>query len=315
MPNPPDRNERMAFVAEKLQATDGRDIPLYRWTQESGRPRAVVQILHGLGEHAQRYARFANDLLQHGIHCTAHDHRGHGRSRHPGHYADQNGWDKVIGDVQAVQQRIVYDAPGVPLVLLGHSMGSYIAQSFALRYGGQQCALILSGSTFASRGTLLSGHLAARALSVLRGAGQVSAFLNHAGLGKLNDKFEPARTPYDWLSRDEAEVDRYIGDPFCGGEFSNQLWADLSGGMLEISSATAIARICPQLPVLILGGAEDPIGGETGLGRLADAYRENPERDISLALYPGGRHEMLNETNRAEVTADIIAWINEKIQI
>ena len=149
-------------------------------------------------------------------------------------------------------------------------------------------------------------------MTKLAGGQRVNNFLNHSGLGKFNQKFEPARTSFDWLSRDEIEVDRYVDDPLCGGEFSNKLWADLTGGLLEITSEKALATVRQDLPILILGGEQDPVGGSIGLTRLGDAYRKTGHDDVTLRLYPEGRHEMLNEINRDEVTRDIIEWIQNR---
>jgi alpha-beta hydrolase superfamily lysophospholipase len=192
-------------------------------------------------------------------------------------------------------------------------MGSYIAQSFVMRHGGNNHALILSASTYAPRGQLRAGHLCAQLLTALTGGQRVNSFLNHSGLGKFNERFKPARTKFDWLSRDEAEVDRYIQDPLCGGDFSNKLWADLTGGLLEIISRDAAATVRQDLPILILGGERDPVGGTIGLTLLADVYRKTGHDDVTLKLYPEGRHEMLNETNRDAVTRDVIEWIQNKM--
>ena len=143
------------------------------------------------------------------------------------------------------------------------------------------------------------------------GGRRANSFLNHSGLGKFNSRFEPARTDFDWLSRDEVEVDRYIQDPLCGGDFSNKMWADLTGGLLEITLASAIEKVRHDLPVLILGGANDPVGGAQGLTRLAEMYRSTGHDEVTLKLYPEGRHEMLNEINRDEVTSDIVTWIQK----
>jgi alpha-beta hydrolase superfamily lysophospholipase len=140
-----------------------------------------------------------------------------------------------------------------------------------------------------------------------------SAFLNNTGFNAFNKPFEPARTDLDWLSRDEAEVDRYLADPLCGGLFTNQLWRDLTGGLLEITSANAVASIPPEIPILIMGGQDDPVGGEKGLTKLSDVYRQTGHADITLQIYAGGRHEMLNEMNRDAVTADIISWIESRL--
>ena len=183
----------------------------------------MIQVLHGLGEHAGRYERFATACNAERIAVVAHNHRGHGHVEEFGHYADHDGWAKVIADVLQVRQHIADRFPKVPVVLLGHSMGSYIAQSFVMRHGGNNHALILSASTYAPRGQLRAGHLCAQLLTALTGGQRVNSFLNHSGLGKFNERFKPARTKFDWLSRDEAEVDRYIQDPLCGGDFSNKL--------------------------------------------------------------------------------------------
>jgi alpha-beta hydrolase superfamily lysophospholipase len=274
---------------------------------------AIIQILHGLGEHAPRYARFAQACNSKGLAVVAHNHRGHGASEGLGHFADIDGWEKVIGDVLQVRQDIAIQYPKLPVILLGHSMGSFVAQSFVMRHGGDIAALVLSGSTLAPRFDLRISHLAAKLTSIIGGKRQRSALLNYMGLGKMNKRFEPARTGSDWISRDEEEVDRYVADPFCGGVFSNQLWFDLTGALLKITSKAAIQSVPSELPILILGGASDPVGGIRGLRKLAEAYRATGHDHLTLTIYPGGRHEMLNETNRDEVTADIIHWVRARL--
>jgi len=179
-----------------------------------------------------------------------------------------------------------------------------------MRHGGNNAALILSASTLASQGELRIGHAIAKFLALVSGRRKVSKFLNQMGLGKFNNKFKPSRTEFDWLSRDKDEVDRYVADPLCGGLYSNQLWHDLTGGILEITLETAIRSVRADLPILIMGGECDPVGGQRGMTRLADTYRDTGHDNLTLTIYPQGRHEMLNETNRDEVTMDVIDWIN-----
>jgi len=297
-----------------LLAEDGHVISVSNWLPESGEaPRAVIQICHGLGEHATRYERFAKVCNNSGFAVVAHDHRGHGAAANPaGHYEDHAGWDKIVADAILVNQQATKQFPGVPIVLLGHSMGSYIAQSFVMRHPAATSMLILSASTFANRFELRAANTLSSILALFGGQTK-SAFLNNTGFSAFNKAFEPARTELDWLSRDEAEVDRYLADPLCGGLFTNQLWRDLTGGLLEITSANAVAAIPPEMPILIMGGQDDPVGGETGMTTLADVYRQTGHADITLQIYAGGRHEMLNETNRDEVTADIISWIESRL--
>lgn len=299
----------MPHGKHELTADDGHRITVHDWhSADDTRPAAVIQVLHGLGEHAERYGRFAGACNENHLAVVAHNHRGHGEKEGYGHFADEDGWGKVIADVLQVRQDIAARYPKLPVFLLGHSMGSFIAQSFVMRHGGNNAALILSGSNLASPMEIRVSQIATWLAATFAGKRKNSTLLNRMGLGKLNNRFEPARTRFDWISRDEDEVDRYVADPFCGGEFSNQLWCDLTGGLLEISSTEAIQSIRADLPVLILGGECDPVGGSVGLTRLAKAYRNTGHNNVTLQIYPGGRHEMLNETNRLEVTADIIRW-------
>ncbi|MFV2002105.1 MAG: alpha/beta fold hydrolase, partial [Paracoccaceae bacterium] len=205
------------------------------------------------------------------------------------------------------------DYPGLPLVLMGHSMGSYIAQSFVMRYPQNVSQLILSASTCAPRLRLRLGKLLATIDVWRHGPRYRSELLNQMSFGDFNQRFAPNRTEFDWLSRDEHEVDKYVDDPLCGVRSSSQLWRDLTGGMLDISSRRARAGVPNNLPLLIFGGQYDPVGGEKGLTLLANAYRKSGHEDVTLRIYADGRHEMLNETNRDEVTKDIIRWIEDHL--
>lgn len=292
-----------------VPASDEHIIKAFNWRPASHEARAVVQILHGMGEHAARYERFALACNSSGIAAVLHDHRGHGRADESGHFADAGGWQKVVDDAFQVRRYIEKYYPQHPVVLLGHSMGSFIAQSVVMRHDDSFAALILSGSTLASRIRLHASLLVARAFAVIAGKREKSAFLNQAGLGNFNRSFRPNRTDYDWLSRDESEVDRYVADALCGGQFSNQFWADLTAGILDVSDVRSLNAIRNDLPILITGGEVDPVGGHAGLEKLAKAYRKTGHHAVSLTVYPDARHEMLNEINRDEVTADILAWI------
>ena len=290
---------------------EGREIDLRRWPAAE-ETAGVIQILHGLAEHSARYDRFARAANERGYAVVAHDHRGHGPQFAPdalGHFADRDGWARVVDDVDAVTRSIRETIGDKPIVLLGHSMGSYIAQSYVMRYPARIQRLILSGSTWPNRFEVRVARLIAALIAAVRGPGSPGALMDRLSFGKFNDRFQPNRTAFDWLSRDAAEVDRYIDDPLCGHLSSNRLWVDLLGGLLEISRPASIAGIADDLPVLITGGAVDPVGGAGALSRLADAYRKAGKTKVTLKLYPDGRHEMLNEINRDEVTRDILDWI------
>ncbi len=296
-----------------LNAADGHEIPVYLWAPETA-PRGIVQIYHGLGEHAGRYARLAGAARDRGLLVCAHDHRGHGPATvEYGFFAERDGWDAVVADGQTVADALGDEYPGAPRVLLGHSMGSFIAQAYAMRYGRALAALVLSGSTLPARAQVVPGRWLARAIALFRGRRAQSALLDTMGFGAFNKPFEPARTEFDWLSRDPAEVDRYVADELCGGPYTIGLWIDFLGGLAQVGRRDSIARIPRKLPILITGGSDDPVGGSHGMSRLSEAYRRCGHEKTTTRIYAGGRHEMLNETNRDEFTTDVLDWIDEQL--
>ncbi|MEQ9561554.1 MAG: alpha/beta hydrolase [Woeseiaceae bacterium] len=296
-----------------LVADDGRKILLDYWpARTAGNPVAIAQVLHGLAEHPARYDRFAGKCKAKRIAVFAHNHRGHGENcpeNDLGFFAERKGWDKVIADVQTVQQDIRQRFPDVPIVLFGHSMGSFVAQSFLARHPDGADALVLSASNLPPLAQVLPGHWIARFIAWRHGKQQKSETLNKLGFVAFNKRFEPNRTAFDWLSRDENEVDRYVSDPLCGFDSSNALWADLTGALLQVGRRSSLRKIPATLPILITGGDKDPVGGLKGMMALAAAYRRSGHDRVTLRTYPDGRHEMLNEINRDEFTADVLDWI------
>ena len=295
---------------EILAAADGHDIHAQLWAPE-GQASCIIQILHGLGEHSDRYARFAAGAVGRGFVVCIHDHRGHGsHCDELGHFADSGGWQKVVSDAELVNDFVQQQFAGTPIVLLGHSMGSYIAQTFAMQYGSRLSGLILSASTWPSRLQLAPAKLLARIEALRLGIHGKSELLDKLGFGNFNKPFEPARTKRDWLSRDEAEVDKYVSDPLCGGPYSCGLWLDLLGGLFDLASDKAVSRVPLDLPILITGGAHDPVGGDKGMTSLALHYAQTLHQSMKVKIYAEGRHEMLNEINRDEVTADWLDWVS-----
>lgn len=294
---------------QTLQTDDGHTVHLQQWSPTTV-PVGVIQIFHGLGEHGDRYARFANAATARGFVVAVHDHRGHGpQATKPGFFAAQNGWDLLISDALMVNDHLLQHFDGLPLTLLGHSMGSFMAQDFAMRHGDTLNALLLSASTRAPRLETWVGNVLARIECRRLGVHGNSPLLDKLGFGDFNKKFEPARTALDWLSRDEAEVNLYIADPLCGGPYTAGLWRDLSKALFDVAADANIARITADLPILITGGAEDPVGGERGMNTLASHYAQTGHSNLTVKIYPDSRHEMLNETNRDAVTADWLDWI------
>ncbi len=303
----------MITTAFELNAADAHKIQGSHW-QPSGTPRGVIQVFHGLGEHHQRYERFARLATAQGISVVVHDHRGHGANTDElGYFADSDGWQLLSDDGLLVNNMIreIYDSQ--PIVLLGHSMGSYIAQYFSIAHSHRLASLILSASTWPTKTKLYPGLLIARAESWRVGRHGKSALLDKLGFGDFNKPFLPARTDLDWLSRDDAEVDVYIDDPLCGGPYSCGLWLDLMQGLLAIGSDKSITRIRSDLPILLTGGADDPVGGDKGITNLALHYAQTMHSRLTVNIYDGGRHEMFNETNRDEFSRDVLLWIDKQL--
>lgn len=302
--------ERAYFLA----ADDGLRIPVRHWP--TAKPlRAIVQIAHGLAEHSARYARLAEALNAGGYDVYANDHRGHGSACEPpdlGHLGDSGGWAKTAGDLWTVNRRIAADSPGVPIVLLGHSMGSFLARTFAAEHSGALAGLVLSGSNGKPPTIATLGRLIARAERLRLGPRGKSGLLNQMMFGDFNKPFRPSRTKLDWLSRDEAEVDAYLADPLCGFPFTTQLAIDLLDALPFLSSPKSLARIRKDLPVYVVSGDRDPVGSNIK-GLIRDLKAAGFVR-LSARLYPEARHEVFNETNRREATRDLVQWLDESVR-
>lgn len=300
-----------------LPARDHCSLYVYQWLPQ-GPPKAVVLLAHGMAEHAARYARLGEALSTAGYALYAHDQRGHGRTAEHGTlglYAKSNGWCKVVDDLGLLSQHIGQHHPGTPLFLFGHSMGSYIAQGYLLHHSASLQGAILSGSNFHPPGLYRSASLIARLERWRQGATGRSALIEWMSFGSFNKAFKPVRTAFDWLSRDPHEVDKYASDPLCGFRCTNQLWLDLLAGLQQISKPANLAQVDPNLPLLIIGGECDPVSAGKRLKDLCDAFRRAGNQHVQLKLYAQARHELLNETNREEVTSDVIAWLDQALSL
>ena len=297
-----------------FQTVDGANIQVRGWVIE--RPKAIVQVLHGMAEHSARYARLARALADAGYSTYAHDHRGHGQSvpegGSPGHMADSDGWNRIVEDAHGVNREIAKRHPHVPIIILGHSMGSFVLQQLLFEHPNDMIAAALSGSNGKPPPIAVLAKLIARIERARVGKRRPSPVLQKLTFEDYNKAFAPNRTEFDWLSRDPEEVDKYVADPLCGFAVSTQVWIDMLAALDRISNPRNVAKVPKGMPIYLFAGARDPVGDYgKGVKRLREAYKRAAIFDVRLKLYPDARHEVLNETNRQEVTNDLIAWLDE----
>lgn len=294
------------------------DIYTYKWESEDSNLeiKGIVQIAHGMAETAKRYERFAEELTQNGYKVYINDHRGHGKTANTlnnvGHLAEKDGFKCLLMDISKLTDIIKQENKGLPIYLFGHSMGSFVSQNYIMEYGYKIDGLILSGSN-GDRGPILNiAEKVAKREVKKHGRRAKSRKLDRLIFGGNNKKFKPARTEFDWLSRDEQEVDKYINDEFCGGVFTAGFFHDLINGLKIIENRENLKKVPLDLPIYIMSGDKDPVGRNgKGVLNLKDRYKRLGVKNLSYKLYKDGRHEMLNEINRDQVTMDIINWLNQ----
>ncbi len=300
----------MKTEQKTTEAPDGAVLAWRLWRPEGGQVRGVMQICHGMAEHGGRYERLARRLIADGFAVAAADMRGHGLTAGPrGHLADRDGWRLAVDDVALLAGELNREFPSLPLFLFGHSMGSFIVQDALTSHAGRWRGAILSATSGRPPALAVLGRLLARFERMRLGPRGTSALMRRMSFDDFNRAFRPNRTAFDWLSRDEAEVDAYIADPFCGFDCTVQLWIDMLDALGGLSRPERLAMLANDLPVLLIAGSRDPVSaGGRGTRTLADAYRKAGLDDVTVKIYDGGRHELLNETNREEVMADIAHW-------
>ena len=307
------------ITLEKIPFTSvaGQPLTLYLW-QTDAPCRGVIQLVHGMAEHIARYDRLARALCAAGYTVAGHSHLGHGedaREDELGFFGRKDGWDHLVEDVHAAHEMLLERFPGQRFAILGHSMGSFVTREYLLRYGGDLTAAVICGTGWFP-GPLCSVARAAAALCGVFGGWQKPAPLVDRLMSKDNNKaFAPARTPFDWLSRDTAEVDKYMADLRCGFLFTARGYYDMFTGLKSLSRLHRLAALPGNLPVLFISGDADPIGTQgKGVNTVAQQFRDAGVRDVTVRLYPGARHELFNETNRDEITAELIDWLNRHMK-
>jgi len=296
-----------------FRSVTGQELEKRFWPAQ-GEAKGVVQLVHGMAEHIARYDDTAEALNAAGYHVVGHTHLGHGKNAQiKGYFADKQGWDAVLSDTHAVRVQTQEEYPDLPYYLLGHSMCSFVARGYALQHEEGLSGVIFSGTghfekPIITAGTLISG------LQCLLGKGKEPCKLLHnMNFSANNQAFENPRTECDWLSRDPEQVDAYVADPLCGFMFTARAYKDMFDGLSRLYPEKLDA-MKKDVPVLLFSGDKDPVGANgEGVRKVHDELKAAGIADLSMKLYPDGRHEMFNEINKEEVWQDLITWLDSKL--
>ena len=296
--------------------SDGISIAVYTWLPGQA-PKAVLHIVHGMAEHALRYDDFAQAACKSGFAVVASDHRGHGKTGVKnglmGYLADGDGFRRVVDDQKEINAEIQKQYPSCPVIIVGHSFGSFVAQEYIERYGTTVKAAVLIGSAGPNPSVALA-LLLANFNCACKGRKSTAKFMNALVFGSYNKRIKNPNTAFDWLSRDEKEVKKYIDYEYCGFVCTAGFFQDFMRGLKRLHTQEALKGIPVGLPVLITAGSDDPVsnGGKT-LKTLSRIYQDIGIQDVTLKLYENARHEILNETNKEEVKTDILEWIESRL--
>ncbi len=299
-------------------SSDGKTQVYYRQYLPEGEPRGIVQLAHGIAEHSARYDDFARFLAEHGYIVVGNDHLGHGHTavaeEAKGFFAEKGGWELAVEDMHSLHDLTAARFPGKPYFLFGHSMGSFLSRTYIIRYRSGLDGVILSGTGQQSPALVAGGKLMGETAVRRNGVAFRSEKLNAMAFGKYNERISHPRTKSDWLSRDEAVVDAYEADPLCGWIPGAGLFRDMMGGIAFISKARNVEAMRKDLPVYFLSGDCDPVG-EYGKGviKAYKSFLKAGMTDVTMKLYHGARHEILNELNNGEVYQDVLTWLDSKI--
>ena len=281
-------------------------------------PKAIIQIAHGVAEYIGRYREFMHYMAEHGFVVIGNDHLGHGNNitsdTNKGYFAANNGWDYVVSDMLKLRDSICAEYPNLPFILLGHSMGSFLARTYAIKHPDKYNALILSGTGHMSPVLVNAGYALSSATVLTGGPAKTADFLNKVAFGSYNNKIENPKSAFAWLSSDDEMVSKYEADPLCGFVCKASLYRDMMGAMRYINNQKNINKMSKTQPVLFFAGKEDPVGDYgAGVERAYKAFCKAGIKDVFMKLYPGGRHEMFNEPNRHQVYNDILQWIELRL--
>ena len=281
-------------------------------------PKAVVQIEHGIAEHINRYDDFAQFLASNGYVVVGDDHLGHGqtitRDEDLGFFAEENGWDYVIRDIDKLRDLTHAEYPELPYIFFGHSMGSFLTRTYLIQHPDKPTLAIICGTGHQAPIMVFAGNAIAQMQVKSKGPHGDGTLLNNIAFGSYTKGYDEVRTPFDWLNRDPEKVDAYINDPLCGFVATVSLFRDMMGGIKYIQDKNNAAKMNKDTPILFIAGGADPVGENgKGVDRAYKFFCDAGMKDVTEKIYPEARHEILNELNREEVMKDVLDWINEKL--
>ena len=299
-------------------SSTGKNTIHARLCMPDGQPRGIVQIAHGIAEYIDRYDPFMQFLAEHGFIAVGNDHLGHGKSiakpEEQGIFAEEDGWSYVLQDMDRLHDKMHADYPDLPYIFFGHSMGSFLTRNYIILHPEKPDLAIICGTGQQAAPVVWAGYTMANLQVRSKGPHGDGTQLNNIAFGSYTKGYADVRTPFDWLNRDPAQVDKYIGDPLCGFVAKGSLFRDMMGGIRFISRQENINKMNKDTPVLFIAGGADPVG-ENGKGveRAYKAFCKAGLKDVTMKIYPEARHEILNELNRDEVMNDILAWIEKRL--
>ncbi|WP_245937450.1 alpha/beta hydrolase [Saliterribacillus persicus] len=302
-----------------LKMKDNTNIFIKTWMPKNQSPQAIVQLSHGMVEHISRYNAFAQFLADHGFLVIGNDHRGHGQTGEQnqslGYFTKSEDIDTLVEDLNEVTTYINRKFPTLPVYLLGHSMGSFLARRYLQKRPAYLDGVILSGSGFQSPYILSSAKKLARFLIRKNDEKQKGEILNRLTFLGYNKKIKNNSTVFDWLTRDPTIIEEYLKDDYCGFTPTNQFFFVLYDGIEKVQQSNTHNEVAQDLPILLISGEEDPVGNYgKGLKKLMEFYVSEGFENLNLHLYPNGRHEILNEINRHEVFQDVLDWLTDKMK-